>query len=88
MLNRGGVAAGRYVPGHLLLHWFGAVHSAVLAELGRYTGEAWTRAGLLPGASHGVGALAQRVGTVPGQPAFTHAAIHLRQLSAVVPAAR
>jgi hypothetical protein len=67
-LNRGGVLAGREVPSNLLLHRYGAVREAFLAELEGYDDEAW---------QSGVGALAQRVCTVPGQPAFWHAALHL-----------
>jgi hypothetical protein len=73
MLNRAGVAAGRHLPGPLLLHRYQDVHDALLEELGRYSEQAWAEA-------DGIGALAQRVCTVPGQPAFWHAAIHLRRL--------
>jgi hypothetical protein len=80
MLNRGGVEAGRHLPANLLLHRLQAVHDAVLAEFARYRGQAWTDAGQLPELAYGTGGLAQRVWTVPGQPAFWHAAIHLNQL--------
>jgi hypothetical protein len=80
LLNRGGVEAGRQLPASLLLHRMQAVRDAVLREIGRYEGSAWTGAGQLPALSEGVGGLAQRVWTVPGQPAFWHAAIHLNQL--------
>ena len=80
MLNRGGVEAGRHLPANLLLHRLQAVHDAVLAEFARYRGRAWTEAGNLPELADGPGGLAQRVWTVPGQPAFWHAAIHLNQL--------
>jgi hypothetical protein len=80
MLNRGGVEAGRHVPASLLLHRLQVVRDAVLAEVARYGGAAWTRAGRRPELAHGIGGLAQRVWTVPGQPAFWHAAIHLNQL--------
>ncbi|MFI6478609.1 DinB family protein [Nonomuraea sp. NPDC050663] len=66
-LNIGGVEAGRHLSPALLLHRFGAVHDAILDDLGRVGEEAW----------EGVGALAQRVWTVPGNPAYWHAAIHL-----------
>jgi len=80
MLNRGGVEAGRHLPANLLLHRLQAVHEAVLAEFARYRGRAWTQAGHLPELAYGTGGLAQRVWTVPGQPAFWHAAIHLNQV--------
>jgi hypothetical protein len=48
--------------------------------LGRYEGYAWTVAGQMPSLARGIGGLAQKVWTVPGQPAFWHAAIHLHQL--------
>jgi hypothetical protein len=41
---------------------------------------AWTQAGRAPVLVGGFGGLAQRAWTVPGQPAFWHAAIHLSQL--------
>lgn len=79
-LNRGGVEAGRHLPSGLLLHRFGAVRDAVLAELGRHSAQAWTGPGEPPELADGIGALAQRVWTAPGQPAFWHAAVHLNQL--------
>jgi hypothetical protein len=66
-LNRGGVAAGREVPGDLLLHRLEAVAAAAAAEVGGCGEQAWA----------GIGALAQRVWTVPGAPAFWHAGVHL-----------
>ncbi|MGI5231969.1 hypothetical protein [Actinoallomurus sp. CA-142502] len=66
ILNRAGVEAGREIPSELLLHRLGAVHDAVLAEFGR----------IEPSGA----ALAQRVWTVPGRPAYWHAAIHLGRL--------
>jgi len=80
LLNRGGVQAGRQLPASLLLHRLRAVQDAVLTELGRYEGQAWTSAGQMPALARGVGGLAQKIWTVPGQPAFWHAAIHLSQL--------
>jgi len=80
MLNRGGVEAGRHLPASLLLHRLEVVHDALLAEFARYRGQAWTEAGHMPELANGIGELAQRVWTVPGQPAFWHAAIHLNQL--------
>lgn len=72
MLNRAGVEAGREIPSALLLHRFDAVHDAVLAEFGR-----------IGDREHPDAALAQRVWTVPGRPAYWHAAIHLGRLPGV-----
>src|SRR5215475_1590433 len=80
MLNRSGVEAGRRLPASLLLHRLRTVRDALLAELAGYSGQAWTEAGRLPELAQGVGGLAQRVWTAPGQLAFWHAAIHLNQL--------
>jgi hypothetical protein len=80
LLNRSGVEAGRQLPAGLLLHRLLAVRDGVLAELGRYEGPAWTGAGKLPALAGGIGGLAQKVWTVPGQPPFWHAALHLGQL--------
>ena len=88
LLNRSGVEAGRQLPASLLLHRWRAVHGAVLGELTRYEGQAWTGAGRMPSLARGVGGLAQRVWTVPGQPAFWHAAIHLNRLPLASPGAR
>jgi len=88
LLNRSGVEAGRQLPASLLLHRWRAVHGAVLGELARYEGQAWTGAGRMPSLARGVGGLAQRVWTVPGQPAFWHAAIHLNRLPLASPGAR
>jgi hypothetical protein len=80
LLNRSGVEAGRLLPVDLLLHRMQAIQDAVLGELGRYEGQAWTGARQLPAPREGIGGLAQKVWTVPGQPAFWHAVIHLDQL--------
>src|SRR6516164_58916 len=80
LLNRSGVQAGRQLPAGLLMHRLRTVHSAVLGELARHEGRAWTGAGQIPALARGVGGLAQKVWTAPGQPAFWHAAIHLNQL--------
>lgn len=80
LLNRSGVEAGRQLSASLLLHRLRAAQDAVLAELGRHGGQAWTGAGQVPSLARGIGGLAQRVWTVPGQPSFWHAAIHLNQL--------
>ncbi|MDP4511769.1 hypothetical protein [Nonomuraea turcica] len=76
-MNRGGVEAGRHLPTSLLLHRFASVHDAILQDLGRISEQAWNGAPQYPG---GIGAVAHRVWTVPGQPAFWHAAIHLAQV--------
>jgi hypothetical protein len=80
LLNRSGVQAGRQLPASLLLHRLRAVRDAVLTELFRYEGQDWTGAGQMPSLARGMGGLAQKVWTVPGQPAFWHAAIHLNRL--------
>lgn len=80
LLNRSGVEAGRQLPDSLLLHRLQTAQDAVLGELGRYEGPAWTGARKMPALAQGIGGLAQKVWTVPGQPAFWHAAIHLNQL--------
>jgi hypothetical protein len=69
-LNRGGVAAGRFLPTGLVRHRLGAVHDALLAELARLDGGGWA----------GIGPIAQHVWTIPGQPPYWHAALHLRQV--------
>lgn len=79
-LNRGGVEAGRYLPAALLLHRFQAAGDALAAVFGQYTERDWAGSGPDAPAGRGIGALAQHVFTVPGQPAFWHAAIHLNQL--------
>ena len=80
LLNRSGVEAGRQLPASLLLHRLRTVQDAVLGELARHEGQAWTGAGRIPALDRGIGWLAQKVWTVPGQPAFWHAAIHLNRL--------
>ena len=80
LLNRSGVQAGRQLPASLLLHRLRAVQDAVLGELARYEGQGWTGAGQISVLALGIGGLAQKVWTVPGQPAFWHAAIHLNRL--------
>ena len=80
VLNRSGVHAGRQLPASLLVHRLRTVHEAVLGELARHDGRAWTGAGQIPALARGIGGLAQKVWTAPGQPAFWHAAIHLNQL--------
>lgn len=80
LLNRSGVQAGRQLPASLLMHRLRTVHEAVLGELARHGGRAWTGAGQIPALAGGIGGLARKVWTVPGQPAFWHAAIHLNRL--------
>jgi hypothetical protein len=82
LLNRAGVLAGRQLPALLLLHRFVTVRDALLAEFGRMGEQEWSGAGPAPVLAGGIGALAQRVWTVPGQPAFWHSAIHLNKLPA------
>lgn len=81
-LNRGGIAAGRHVPVDLLLHRLRTVRDALLDELSGFSQQTWTEPGTTEELSGGIGALAQRVWTVPGQPAFWHAAVHLGELPA------
>src|SRR5262249_17969097 len=88
LLNRSGVQAGRQLPASLLLHRLRSAQDAVLGELARDERQAWTGAGRIPALNRGIGGLAQRVWTVPGQPAFWHAAIHLNQLPPASPRAR
>ncbi|MCF6473174.1 hypothetical protein FAF44_33010 [Nonomuraea sp. MG754425] len=79
-LNLGGVEAGRHLPAALLLHRFESVHEAIVRDIGTLSEESW--------GSPGVGAVAQRVWTVPGQPAYWHAALHLRQVPSALSAGR
>lgn len=67
-LNRGGVLAGRELPSELLLHRLVTVRDALLAELDGYDEGLWRS---------GRGELTQYVCTVPGKPAYWHAALHL-----------
>jgi hypothetical protein len=66
-----GVLAGRELPPELLLHRLTVVRAALLEELSGYDERLW---------NSGRGELAQRVWTVPGQPAYWHAAVHLNAL--------
>jgi hypothetical protein len=87
VLNEGGVIAGRLVPADLLWHRLRAVHGAVLAALGGYDEAGWAKPrNHESGRDTSMGALVQRAWTVPGQPAFWHAAIHLRRLPATAAA--
>jgi hypothetical protein len=76
-LNRGGVDAGRHLPGGLLLDRLRTVRDAILAELARYGEPDWAA---VAGDGESRGALAQRVWTVPGHDPYWHAAIHLGAL--------
>ena len=77
MLNRAGVMAGRELPPALLLHRLTVTRDALLDELAAYTEDAWTSSSAVPALGDSYGGLAQRVMTVPGQPAFWHAVLHL-----------
>jgi hypothetical protein len=81
-LNRGGVEAGRHLPVPLLLHRFRSVGDAMLAEFDGCGEQDWTGTGPEPVLGDGIGALAQEIWTVPGRPAFWHAAIHLNHPAA------
>jgi hypothetical protein len=72
-LNRAGVAAGRELAADLLLHRLVSTHAALLDQIAGYTDDDWARR---------VGPLATRAFTVPGRPAFWHAALHLRAVPA------
>ena len=85
LLNRSGVEAGRHLPAPLLLHRFRAVRDALLGEFSRYSEHVWAGAAAGPALAHGIGMLAQKIWTVPEQPAFWHAAIHLHQLPTCTP---
>jgi hypothetical protein len=88
LLNEGGVLAGRLVPADLLWHRLRAVHGAILAALDGYDETAWAAPrGEESRQDTSMGALVQAAWTVPGQPAFWHAAIHLRRLPATATAA-
>jgi hypothetical protein len=78
VLNHAGVASGRHLPGELLTHRLGAAHDSLMAIL---DSEAWHGRVL---ESTTVAGLAHRVMTVPGQPAFFHAAVHLKQVESLI----
>lgn len=73
MLNRAGVLAGRELPADQLVHRLQTVTGALLTEIESYPDHEWRA----PGA---IGSVAQHAMTVPGQPAYVHAAIHLDEL--------
>ncbi|MBM7784074.1 hypothetical protein [Tenggerimyces flavus] len=78
LLNQSGVAAGREVPTELLVHRYESVRAALLDEL---QSDGWNDDVKLELAQeHSVGSLAEYVMTVPNNPAFWHAAIHLGML--------
>lgn len=75
LLNQSGVAAGRELPTDLLVHRYETVRAALLDEL---QADGWDDTVKLELAQdHSVGSLAEYVMTVPNNPAFWHAAIHL-----------
>jgi len=74
MLNRAGVMAGRELPASLLMHRLLSTRDALLTEVQSYANAQWEAA------ESGVGSLAQYAMTVPGKPAYVHAAIHLDEL--------
>jgi DinB superfamily len=81
-LNAAGVVAGRELPVTLVLHRFATVGDALVAELAGYAEEEWTAPiAADPDPPHSLGWLAQYVMTVPGAPAYWHAAIHLNKLA-------
>jgi hypothetical protein len=73
MLNRAGVLPGRELPASLLTHRLVNVRDALLTEIQRYPEPEWQ-------AAEAIGALAQHAMTVPSEPPFVHAAIHLDEL--------
>ena len=77
-LNRAGVLAGRELPASLLVHRLVSVRDALLAEIQRYPEPTWQGA-------EAVGELAQRAMTVPGNPPFLHAALHLDEVGWLTP---
>jgi hypothetical protein len=79
MLNRSGVLAGRELPASMLIHRLLSARDALLTEVQSYPEAQWRAAGD-DGEGTGVGALAQHAMTVPGKPAYVHAAIHLDEL--------
>jgi hypothetical protein len=79
MLNRAGVIAGREVPASLLMHRLVRARDALLAELQGHPESQWQGAGS-DGERSGIGAVAQHAMTVPGRPAYVHAALHLDEL--------
>ncbi|HTF07124.1 MAG TPA: maleylpyruvate isomerase N-terminal domain-containing protein [Asanoa sp.] len=67
-LNRAGVAAGRLLAADLLVERLTSTHDALSDQLAGYGEQTWTEV---------IGPLATHVFTVPGRPAFWHAALHL-----------
>jgi len=74
-LNQAGVAAGRLLAADLLLDRLASTHAALLDQLAGYVEDDWRDR---------AGPLATRVFTVPGRPAFWHAALHLDAVPAGV----
>ena len=79
MLNRAGVMAGREVPASLLTHRLLSARDTLLTELQSYPESQWEGAESDAERS-GIGVLAQHAMTVPGRPAYVHAALHLDEL--------
>ncbi|MGH3455412.1 MAG: hypothetical protein ACRDP2_13400 [Nocardioidaceae bacterium] len=78
-LNRSGVLAGRELPASMLMHRLLSARDALLTEVQSYPEAQW-QAAEDDGERSGVGALVQHAMTVPGKPAYVHAAIHLDEL--------
>ena len=79
MLNRAGVLAGRELPAALLMLRLLSARDALLTEIQGYPESQW-QAAEPDGQRSGVGPLAQHAMTVPGKPAYVHAALHLDEL--------
>jgi hypothetical protein len=76
-LNEAGVIGGRSIPSSLLIHRYTTTVASLAAELESTPATSW-EAPLPFGTGRTLGELAARVMTVPGQPQYWHAAIHLR----------
>lgn len=99
LLNVSGISAGRELPVDLLVHRFTVVRDALLDELSRYDDDQWSAPlpaerpgpdGIAPATlgldgvdADSIGALSQHVMTIPRNPPYWHAAIHLGELAAV-----
>ena len=68
LLNRSGVQAGRQLPSSLLMHRLRTVHEAVLGELARHEGPAWTGAGQIPALARESAGWHRRCGPCPASP--------------------
>jgi hypothetical protein len=75
-LNRAGVIGGRAIPSELLVHRYREASDALLAELDEMDGPRWED--WVPfDPSRTIGSLVEYAMTVPRQPPYWHAAIHL-----------